>query len=225
MMRKLSVLVMLVAACGGKSKSQSTSMPGTTHTPETEHINSSASQPFPDAGVVFHADAAPPPPPVTFELKNSSADTDLSFPNDKGWQTTFLTYTGKPPHAVTALFFPTPCTASCDASDPCPVCPEPATDADRKKAEQEAAAKRTTIKAGNVVDIPWDGKLYNYQKSANGKCKCWTKADAPADTYTIKVSGFRPSAKAGEPSARPSVEQTLVLPAPPASKVTFDFTK
>jgi hypothetical protein len=162
----------------------------------------------------------PPPPSVTFELRNDG-DGELVFTTTKGWQSVVFAYTGKPPKATTVFLFDTACTASCDAGDNvCPVCEAP-----KNKKEELAMAKKETAGPGKSVVVPWDQKVVVYQKAPNGKkCKCFTKTDPPADSYTVKACGLRASKVAGKPSKAVCTETTVALPLSPGRQViTLSF--
>jgi hypothetical protein len=163
--------------------------------------------------------APPPPAALTFELKNEGA-TDVVFSTTKGWQSVLFAYTGTPPKAKTVYLFEANCTASCDAGDNvCPVCPVPTT-----KKEELAMAKTETARAGGSVKVPWDGKVVAYQKAPAGKkCKCFSKADVPADSYTIKACGLRQSNVKGKPSKAVCAQTTVALPAGGPQTVTLSF--
>jgi hypothetical protein len=159
---------------------------------------------------------------VTFELKNDGA-SDLNFATTKGWQPVIFAFTGKPPKAKSILMFPTACTASCDsdASEICPVCPEP-----KNKKEEEQMAKHETATAGSSLTVAWDGKVFAYEKAKvpGKKCQCWRKVDPPAETYTVKACGLRASKEAGTASRPVCAQTSMVLPlTEPSTTVTVTF--
>ncbi|MEM9490094.1 MAG: hypothetical protein AAGC55_13180, partial [Myxococcota bacterium] len=65
-------------------------------------------------------------PAVTFRLMNT-ADEDVVFSLDRGWQPVLVAFSGTPPNAKSFLMFPNFGTASCavDAAVQCPVCAQP----------------------------------------------------------------------------------------------------
>jgi hypothetical protein len=221
------LLVFVMVSCGGKAK-------GPEPLARADELKKDkVVEPEADAGVTAVPIAAPPPtepvkpapPPAaaaTFELKNDG-DGDLVFTTTKGWQPVLFAYTGKPPKAKTVFLFETACTASCDAGDNvCPVCPAP-----KNKKEELAMAKTETAAAGKSILVPWDGKTVVYEKAPNGRnpktCKCFTKADPPPDSYTIKACGLRASKVAGKPSKAVCTETTLALPLQPGQTVSLSF--
>src|SRR5215470_3068773 len=169
---------------------------------------------------------SPPAPPTpvtgtTIELKNDG-EGDLLFSTTKGWQSLVFAYTGKPPKAKSVMLFEGYCTASCDSGDKvCPVCPEP-----KNKKEELAMAKSETAAAGGSIKVPWDGKIFVYEK-APGKhhCKCWRKVEPPADTYTIKACGLRPSKEPGKPSKPVCSETQAALGGAAPATITISFPK
>lgn len=153
-----------------------------------------------------------------FELQNGGPG-DLVFAVDKGWQPVLFAYTGKPPKAKSVLLFPMGCTGACDAATPEEVCPVCKVEEDHKKRKQQEKdeTKREIAPPGGSVKVPWDGQVLVYEKTKAGKrkCKCWKKAPIPAETYTIKACGLRPSTEAGTPSAPQCAEAQVALPAAP----------
>jgi hypothetical protein len=213
--KTLALCAALMAACGGAKDEKSTTPPGEAHaTP------SPAPAPGPAAPDVAPGEAPTPlppaevpsamrpalPPGTTIELKNDG-DSDLVFGTTKGWQPVIFAFTGKPPKAKPILLFESFCTATCSApeGEVCPVCREPA-----NKKEELKMAKSESAAPGGSVKVPWDGKMFVYEK-APGKhhCKCWNKADPPADTYTVRACGLRPSKVAGKAS-KPTCAETQV---------------
>jgi cyclic pyranopterin monophosphate synthase len=125
---------------------------------------------------------APPPPGTTIELKNDT-DGDLMFSTTKGWQPVIFAFTGKPPKAKAVMLFPGACTASCDDAETCPSCPAP-----KNKKEELAMAKIETAAAGGSVRVPWDGKIFAYEKAppaSKKHCKCW-KCPASDDHAVLR---------------------------------------
>jgi len=224
-MNKLIVLIAVIVACGG----------GKPKGPEPlaradELKKDKVVEPDTDASIgaapiaeppPSETKPAPPPPAVlTFELRNEGT-TDVVFTTTRGWQPVLFAYTGTPPKAKTVFLFETNCTASCDAGDNvCPVCPAPKT----KKEELAMAKTETARAAGGSVKVPWDGKVVAYQKAPAGKkCKCFSKADVPPDSYTIKACGLRQSNVKGKPSKAVCAETTVALPAGGQQTVTLSF--
>jgi len=204
--------VAALAACGGgAAETKRTPLPGDTHAaapappaaPDMAPGETRTPASEETAGI-----RAPMPPPEgkIIELRNEG-DGELMFPTTKGWQTVIFAYTGKPPKAKPILLFESYCTASCSSPEACPVCKEP-----KNKKEELAMAKVETASAGSSVKVPWDGKMFLYQKApGKQKCKCWNKTDPPQDTYTLKACGLRPSKQAGKPSKPTCAETQVVL--------------
>ena len=231
----LAWATLVLAACGGSS-SQTPGTPGTPGSAPGE------SQATPPSSAVAAPDVAPPapgepattplpprpeepsrqpapPPGTTIELKND-AETDLMFSTTKGWQPVIFAYTGKPPKAKSVMLFPSACTASCDDAQTCPTCPPP-----KNKKEELAMAKAETAAAGGSVRVPWDGKVFAYEKAPKKPCKCWKKIDPPADTYTIKACGLRPSREPGKPSKPVCTETQATLGGALPATITLSFSK
>jgi hypothetical protein len=237
MSRDVNALLAVLAAsvaigCGGP-KSPPERPPGDTHVVAVgATVDAGVAAPdaaLPDAGPP-PIDAGPPPPPYAFELKNEG-DRELQFPIDKGWQPVLFAWTGKKPKAVPYLLFEKPCTGACDAATPeeiCPVCKEAEKPRDRQK-EEKAETKREIAPAGGSVTVPWDGKVFVYEKAPKElkkkKCECWRKADPPAETFTIKACGFRPGAKAGQASTPVCAEAEVALPGITPTTITLVFPK
>src|SRR5262249_29944559 len=139
---------------------------------------------------------APKPEGRSIELKNDG-DGGLAFGTTKGWGLVVIAYTGKPPKAKSVQLFESYCTASCATPDAeiCPVCKEP-----KNKKEELAMAKTESAASGGSIKVPWDGKVFVYEKT-KGKhhCKCWNKVDPPAETYTVRACGRRPAKEPGKP--------------------------
>ncbi|HLU66322.1 MAG TPA: hypothetical protein VKZ63_08590 [Kofleriaceae bacterium] len=177
-----------------------------------------------DAGAV-EADAAPPPAPVTFVLKNSHTE-ELSFSLNKGWQPNFIAFSGQPPKAKSILLFPTHCTASCDATDEerCPVCEAPET-----AKEELEAQKFETVAPGASIEVPWDGKVFVYEKTRglqNGKkkrCQCYRQVDPEPGTYTVRAVGLRLTKEVGTNTRNQIVEAQMTLPVTEPVRIELDF--
>src|SRR5215468_4084161 len=232
----LAFTVILAACGGGQAQTPPPAAPGETHAPTTTPTVAA-----PDVAPTAPGDITAPPPPTptppeqpqirppvplpvagtTIELKNDG-ESDLMFSTTKGWQSLVFAYTGKPPKAKSVMLFEGFCTASCDSGDKvCPVCPEP-----KNKKEELAMAKSEMAAAGGSVKVPWDGKIFVYEK-ASGKhhCKCWRKVDPPADTYTIKACGLRPSKEPGKPSKPVCSETQATLGSGLLPTITLSFAK
>jgi hypothetical protein len=212
--RTLALSLSLVFwACGGGQKQVVATEP-----PPPPPEDPAYKVPPPDGGIPATQPSdsvvVPPQPastaPVTFELKNDGPG-DLVFALDKGWQPVLFAFSGKPPKAKAVMLFPTWCTDSCDAAPDavCPVCKIP-----EKKKEEAEETKREIAKPGGVVKVEWDGQVYAYEKAkgTKKKCKCWRKSAPPAETYTVKACGLRPSNKIGQGSKPVCAEGTITLP-------------
>jgi hypothetical protein len=212
----LSVAIVFLA-CGGSQKPAAEPAPPP---PGEQPASEPAPPPTPAEPPVPEA----PPAAVTFELKNEGTG-ELVFALDKGWQPVLFAFSGKPPKAKAVMLFPTWCTESCDAAADavCPVCKVP-----EKKKEETDETKREIAPAGGSVKVPWDGQVYGYEKTKGSKksCKCWRKVAPPAETYTVKACGLRPSKEIGKGSRPVCAEGTLTLPlaegaAPQTITLTF----
>ena len=225
---KLSALIvsMALSACGGGAKK----VEAPSEPPPGDQAKAPPEDPSKVPPVTPPAEPPVQPPPqaptapVTFELKNEGAG-DLVFALDKGWQPVLFAFSGKPPKAKAVMLFPTWCTESCDLAPDavCPVCKIP-----EKKKEEAEETKREIAPAGGTVKVEWDGQVYGYEKTkgAKRKCKCWRKVAPPAETYTVKACGLRPSKEIGKPSRPVCAEGQLVLPlaegaAPQVVTLTF----
>ena len=165
----------------------------------------------PDKPVFIHKS------PVVFRLVNS-ADTDLVFSMDKGWQPVIFAYSGEPPNAESIIMFAKHCTASCNADDPCPYCPAPTTTKDIKAAE-----KRETVAPGKHLDVEWDTKVFVYQKGGKKSCSCYSKKAVPAATYTVKACGLRITDTHKSATIYQCVESTMTFPAQGSQLVELEF--
>ena len=151
MIRMIQLVGLLVLSCGG-GQSKPVTQPGEPGTPGSPTAQGTAIGP--DATVDANGQMVETPTsPVTFRLKNT-AQQDLAFSIEKGWQHVVFAYSGVPPKAKPIVLFPTFCTAACDASaeEICPYCPEPESVKEIKAAEQ-----RQIVKPGAFFDVPWDG--------------------------------------------------------------------
>lgn len=220
----IAALVLLPSACGGKGESA-----GGATTPGQSQGGGdmgagAAGMGAADAGVM-PADAAPPPAAVTFVLKNT-AEEELAFDMNKGWQPNIFAYSGKPPKAKLILMFPTFCTAACTAEDAdrCPVCEQP----DKVK-DVIAAQKVEKVAPGAELDVPWDGQAFVYQKTkamVDGKrkrCQCYSTEPAPAATYTVKACGLRITTEVGKASTQQCATGEMTLPVTEPVRVELEF--
>jgi hypothetical protein len=172
--------------------------------------------------------AAPAGPPVTFRLKNNG-DEELVLSMDRGLQPILSAYSGTPPNAKSILMYPTHCTAACDVAEDarCPHCPKP-----KKAVEERESELREVIAPGATLDFPWDGQIHVYEKThgtRDGKaksCNCFTRAPAPAGTYTVRACGLRITKSAKKRSKYQCPTSTMILPAESGAQVVeFDFAK
>ena len=172
--------------------------------------------------------ATPVGPPVTFRLKNIGKE-ELVLSMDRGLQPILSAYSGTPPNAKSILMYPTHCTAACDVAKDarCPYCPKP-----KKALEERESEQREVIAPGASLDFPWDGEIHLYEKTRGtheGKaksCNCFTRAAAPAGTYTVRACGLRITKSAKKRSKYQCPTATMVLPAESGVQVVeFDFAE
>lgn len=162
---------------------------------------------------------------VTFRLQNSAED-ELVFSLDRGWQPVIFAFSGQPPNAEAIVMFPKFCTAACDAGEDavCPYCPQP----ERVK-DIRASEKREMIAPGGSLDVQWDGMVHVYEKTQgtqNGKrtsCECYKKAPVPAASYTVRACGLRITSSAKTSSKYQCVEGTMSFPAAEPQVIELDF--
>jgi len=165
--------------------------------------------------------------PVTFRLENM-ADSELSFSLDRGWQPVIIAYSGTPPNAKGILMFPKFCTAACDAAENevCPVCEQPENVKDIKAAE-----KREIVAPGDSLDVPWDGQVFEYKKTKGKQdrkrvdCDCYTKAEVPPETYTVKACGLRITKSAKKASKLQCVDGQMTFPSDGPQVVELKFPR
>ena len=229
-----AALAIGAVACGSKPPKTETGSTGGAEGPDgggpggsawgggAPDSNSSGLEEGPTSGPVSIPGSMPAEPEgFYFDLQNGGPG-DLVFAVDKGWQPVLFAYTGKPPKAKSVLMFPMGCTGACDAATPEEVCPVCKVEEDHKKRKQQEKdeTKREIAPPMGSVKVPWDGQVLVYEKTKAGKrkCKCWKKAPIPADTYTIKACGLRPSTEAGTPSAPQCAETSIALPVSPEQK-------
>jgi hypothetical protein len=222
-----AALAVALLACGGGKAAPVPENPGTSHVtsdepgdaPPTDAAAGGETPTTPETPAE-PAEPVPPASPFTFVLSNT-AEEDLVFSMDKGWQPVLFAYSGKPPKAVPILMFSKWCTETCEADDEarCPSCPQP-----EKPRDIAAAEKREVAAAGSEVRVPWDGQVFVYEKTrASGKrCECWKRAEPPAGEYTVKACGFRVSREPSKPSKMQCAETTMTLP-PAATPVTVSL--
>ena len=162
---------------------------------------------------------------VTFVMKNSHSQ-ELVFNMDRGWQPNLFAYTGKPPRARPIILFASHCTASCDAAeaDRCPHCPQPS-----RPKDVLAAQKFERVQPGEELEVPWDGRIFVYQRTKgrhrgkSRRCDCYTVEPAPPATYTVKACGLRLTRSATERSRLQCVEGTMTLPSSGHQRIELDF--
>ncbi len=234
--------LVVAAGCGGGNKADSSgrTTPGNSHVADDLDVPDEAA-PTSDAGAAgattsdpvasstVDAGAAVAPPAsgslVTFRLSNTSSE-ELDFAIDKGWQGNIFAYTGVPPKAKSVVLFAKHCTAACDApaADRCPYCPPP-----KRNRDEKAAEKRVTVAAGAHHDVPWDGKIYVYEKTRgtrNGRrarCSCYKTVDIPKAEYTVKACGLRVTKKAGKRSRYECPTLKVTLPPDSPTVITFEY--
>ena len=163
-------------------------------------------EPAPQAPATQPAATEEAPPLVTFKLKNS-AQEDLVFSLDRGWQPVIFAFSGEPPNAMAIVMFAKFCTAACDAADEniCPYCPQP----ERVK-DIRAAEKRELVAPGASLEVPWDGQVHVYEKASGVQegtpvtCECYKKAPVPPETYKVRACGLRITRSATASSTSPS---------------------
>jgi hypothetical protein len=216
------MIVGIVLGCGG-SQAPAQSPPGDTHA--TGQDLDSVPEGMGEEGSEPGEEATPPEPqaPVTFRLVNRASE-DLVFSIEKGWQTSFIAFSGKPPHAKPIVMFPKFCTASCDvaAEEVCPVCEAP-----EKVNDVKAAEQREVVASGGSLDVPWDGQVYVYEKARgarrNQRCECHRTQAVPPETYTVKVCGLRLTKSAAKSTKLQCAETTMTMPAEEPQVITVEF--
>ena len=163
------------------------------------------------------------PAAVTFRLKNTAKD-DLVLSVDKGWQPVIYAYSGEPPKATPILMFPTFCTGACSASgeEKCPVCKAP-----EKVKDIKAAEKREIIAPGKSLDVPWDGRVYVYEKTRvdGKKCDCFKRAEVPAAEYTVGACGLRITTSAKKSTKYQCIKTKATFPSEGPQVVELVFPK
>jgi hypothetical protein len=181
-----------------------------------------------DAGVAAGpADAAPPPPLVTFELVNTGT-SQLSFSMNKGWQPIIFAWSGqRGKNAKPIIMFPKHCTAACDALEDqrCPHCPGPETNK-----EARAMQQYVHVEPGQTHSVPWDGLVFGYEKGrgiwegAPRTCECFRRAEPEPAEYTVWACGVRLTAAAGVSSRPQCIEAKMKLPVEdPPARIRFEF--
>lgn len=207
----------VAVGCGGSQAPASGTAVGTSH--------ATAAAGEMDAGVADAGVDAGPPAAVTFALENT-AQENLVFSLDSGWQPEIFAYSGKPPHAKPIIMFPKFCTAACttDEADRCPVCKKPSNPADVLAAE-----KRAVVEPGKTLNVPWDGQVFVYQHTkvtANGhpmRCQCYAKQPVAPATYTVEACGFRISHDPKVPTRPQCVKGQMTFPSTGQQQVEFQF--
>ncbi len=217
----------ILIGCGG-SQAPAQSAPGDTH------ASSEGDDLDPEPGIgegegegegETGQETVPPAPeaPVTFRVVNRAKD-DLVFSIEKGWQTSFIAFSGKPPKAKPIVMFPKHCTASCDlaAEEVCPVCEAP-----EKVNDVKAAEQRQVVASGASFDVPWDGKVFVYEKAKgarrNQRCECYRTEEVPPETYTVRVCGLRLTKSADKLTKLQCVDTTMTVPADEPQVITVEF--
>jgi hypothetical protein len=217
-----SVMIVGIAlGCGGsQAPAQS---PGDTHATGEDVDEVPAGMGEEATEPVEEAAPEAPQPPVTFRLVNRASE-DLVFSIEKGWQTSFIVFSGKPPNAKSILMFPKFCTASCDvaAEEVCPVCEEP-----EKVKDVKAAEQHQVVASGASLDVPWDGQVFVYEKTRGARksqrCDCYRTQEVPPETYTVKVCGLRLTKSAAKSTKLQCAETTMTVPADQPQVITVEF--
>ncbi len=219
-------------ACGGGQKKDGTVEDLDTAPDNTANAAGNGESPEPGAADAGPAEAAidagaavPEGPAVTIKIKNTWSE-DLEFNLTEGWGSRILMFSGKPPKAVSILPFAKSCTASCDAEpkDRCPVCKKPTSLGQIRKAQKAAT---TVVKAGEAIEVPWDGQVHTYEKTkANRrKCNCHKLAPVAEGSYTVRVCGLRLSKEHRKHSKLQCVDlvDALTFPADRRQVLEADF--
>jgi hypothetical protein len=216
------MIVGIVLGCGG-SQAPAQSPPGDTHA--TGEDLDSVPAGMGEEGAEPAEESTPPAPqaPVTFRLVNRASE-DLVFSIEKGWQTSFIAFSGQPPNAKPIIMFPKFCTASCDvaAEEVCPVCEAP-----EKVDEVKAAEQRQVVASGASLDVPWDGQVFVYEKTRGARrkqpCECHRTQEVPPETYTVKVCGLRLTKSAAKSTRLQCVQTTMTVPSEEPQVITVEF--
>lgn len=218
------MIIGIVLGCGG-SQAPAQSAPGDTHaTGPEQDLDAVPAGMSEEVAIPEDVEPTPEAPqaPVTFRLVNR-ADEDLVFSIEKGWQTSFIAFSGKPPKAKPIIMFPKFCTASCDAAaeEVCPVCEAP-----EKVDEVKAAEQRQVVAPGASLDVPWDGQVFVYEKTRGAnrqRCECYRTEEVPPETYTVKVCGLRLTKSAAKSTKLQCAETTMTVPADEPQVITVEF--
>jgi len=178
-----------------------------------------------DAGMVTPGAAT-----YIIELKNAGT-TDLTLSIDKGWAFTVFAVPSKD-RKLSPWLFPKFCTASCSAEpkDLCPICEVEEENVIKRKKAEIAGIKEVVVPPGKSHTLPWNGKLYVYEKTSTTvgrrkrSCDCYQEIDAPPGTYTVQGLGRRPPAKVGKAPiiSKPTAEVVLPMKEMPG-KITLVF--
>ena len=242
--RYFAIALLIALSCGGK-QSVDTELVGTTEgssiaddldVPEASSnnpdISTNSGESTGDAGVAAPGSGVEPMeataaavPRVTFKLKNS-ADEDLVFSVDRGWQPVIFAYSGVPPNAKAIVMFAKFCTAECGVDDSlrCPYCPQP----QRVKQIREAE-KREVVAPGQSLDVSWDGEIFVYEKTSGmqdagpTECECYRKEPVPPNSYTVRACGLRITRSAKASSKYQCVEGSMSFPAQGPQVVELEF--
>lgn len=242
-MRRISLLtaatVLILLSCGGSQAPAQTGPGDNVHaTPTSEGdvegdvasgpgLAGEATDPMATDGADGATEPAveSEPPPVTFRLVNQASE-DLVFSIEKGWQTSFIAFSGKPPNAKPIIMYPKWCTHSCDLAEAerCEVCEEPSTVKEARAAEQ-----RLVIAPGEAHELGWDGLNHVYedtrvnQDGRRVKCECYRQEMAPPETYTVRACGLRITKVASESTKLQCVDATMTLPSDSPQVITIEF--
>jgi hypothetical protein len=216
------MIVGIVLGCGG-SQAPAQSPPGDTHASGEDVDDVPAGMGEEGAEPAQETAPAAPQSPVTFRVVNRASE-DLVFSIEKGWQTSFIAFSGKPPNAKPIVMFPKFCTASCDvaAEEVCPVCEAP-----EKVNDVKAAEQRQVVASGASLDVPWDGQVFVYEKTRgarrNQRCECYRAQEVPPETYTVKVCGLRLTKTSTKSTKLQCVESTMTVPSEEPQVITVEF--
>jgi hypothetical protein len=213
----------IILGCGG-AQAPAQSSPGDTHAAgESDDIDVVPAGMGEGEEPVQDIAPAPPQPPVTFRLVNSASE-DLVFSVEKGWQTSFIAFSGTPPKATPIVMFSKFCTASCDvaAEEVCPTCAAP-----EKVNDVKAAEQREVVAPGASLDVPWDGQVFVYEKARGARrsqrCECYRTQEVPPETYTVRVCGLRLTKTASKSTKLQCVDTSMTVPADEPQTITVEF--
>ena len=214
----------IILGCGG-AQAPAQSPPGDTHAVSESDDIDMVPAGMGEAGAEPVVDAVPaaPPPAVTFRLVNRARE-DLVFSVEKGWQTSFIAFSGTPPKATPIVMFAKHCTASCDvaADEVCPTCAAP-----EKVNDVKAAEQREVVAPGASLDVAWDGQVFVYEKARGARrgqrCECYRTEEVPPETYTVRVCGLRLTKSATKSTKLQCVDTSMTVPAEEPQTITVEF--